>query len=355
MSIIKHYLQARQQKMNTSALADYAYLNARVSILATYLLSDTHLTDFLTQPIEQQRTGIPTLDTLLENEHVSIHLVEQAWLLELLEDFKVLARSLQGSARAFFTYWFRKYEITNLKTLLRGKLAGLDAPTIAAQLLDVGTLAALPLEQLLRTEDVSELLRRLDNSPYGNVARQARRVFEQDHQSYSLDAAIDRHYLLELNKRAHALDATQRQQLLPLHGIFMDRFNLLWLLRYRFAYQLSAAETYYLLIPTRYRLDRANLLHLVELNNLTEVLAHLPDSLKQLLVDANDVSSVEYRLNAEVRRVAEYTLHRHSFSLAKVIAYIVLRELEMHRMLAIIKGKRLGLKPANILIAAELQ
>lgn len=341
--------------MNTQTLAAYAYLNARVSILATYLLSDARLTDFLTQPPEQQRTGLPTLDTLLADEHVNVNLIEQAWFLELLEDFKVLARSLQGTARTFFTYWFRKYEITNLKTLLRGKLAGLDAPTIAAQLIDVGTLAALPLEQLLHTEDVSELLRRLDNSPYGNVARQARRVFEQDHQLYSLDAAVDRHYLLELDKRAQVLDLHQRQRLLPLLGIFMDRFNLLWLLRYRFAYQLSPAETFYLLMSTGYRLDRTNLLHLVELGSFSEVLAHLPDSLKRLLADANDVSTVEYRLNAEVRRVAEYTLHRHSFSLAKVIAYIVLRELEMHRMLAIIKGKRLGLKLENILIAAELK
>jgi len=47
-------------------------------------------------------------------------------------------------------------------------------------------------------------------------------------------------------------------------------------------------------------------------------------------------------------------LQWHSFSLAKVIAYMTLRELEMHRVLAIVKGKRLGLQITYIQTAAEL-
>ena len=35
----------------------------------------------------------------------------------------------------------------------------------------------------------------------------------------------------------------------------IDGTNLIWLLRYRFVYQLPAAETYYLLIPASYRLS----------------------------------------------------------------------------------------------------
>ena len=34
----------------------------------------------------------------------------------------------------------------------------------------------------------------------------------------------------------------------------VDRVNLVWLLRYRFAYNLSPAQAYYLLIPASHRL-----------------------------------------------------------------------------------------------------
>jgi len=75
----------------------------------------------------------------------------------------------------------------------------------------------------------------------------------------------------------------------------MDRFNLLWLLRYRFAYNLSAAETYYLLVPTAYQLNRTSLQQLVEFNSLPEVLEHLPESLSNLLLEVEDTLT-EYDL-----------------------------------------------------------
>jgi len=338
-----------------STLAQYAYLNARVSGLATRLLSEDRLLDMINQPLGQQRTGLPLLDNLLNDAHLTTNIVEQAWISGLLADFKVLVRSLTGGARELLTYWLRKYEITNLKAIVRGKMAGLSAEVITAQLLDLGPIATLPLEQLLRTEDINELLRHLSNTPYSNIARQARRVFDQEHQPYSLDAAIDRHYLLELDKRVHSLETTQRHLILPLMAIFIDRFNLLWLLRYRFAYHLSAAETFYLLLPTHYRLNRTNLIHLVELNSLQEVLKRLPEFFHPILANAETIVQVEQRLNHQIRQTAQQTLHLNSFSIAKAIAYMMLRELEMHRILAIVKGKRLQLTPATILVAAELQ
>jgi len=328
-------------------MTHYAYLNARVSILADGLLSETRLTALLNQPLGQQHTGNPTLDELLNNNTVEQNLIEQAWLMRMLADFQVLVRPLSGADRDLLMYWFHKCDIANLKAIVRGKIAGLDAVTISEQLLELGPLSALPIEQLLRTEDIGE------KSPYGNIARQARRVFEKEHQLYSLDAAIDRHYLLGFLHKIRALDTKQRQHLLPLVSIFMDRFNLLWLLRYRFAYNLSAAETYYLLIPTPYQFNSSRLQSLVELNSLADVLAHLPEPLSHLLADANNTYTVDQRLIMEIRRVADITLKLHSFTLAKAFAYVLLREMEMRRVMAIIKGKRLNLKNNTIQEAAE--
>lgn len=337
-------------------MTDYAYLNARVSILAERLLSEKRLTALLNQPLgafSHATSNEENLDDLLNDNSVEQTLIEQAWLMRMLTDFKILVRPLAGAARELLMYWFHKCDIANLKTIVRGKIAGLDSDLISAQLLELGPLTTLPIEPLLRTEDIGELLRRLENSPYGDIAIQARRVFEKDHQLYSLDAAIDRHYLLGFVRRVRALDTTQRQHLAPLIGIFMDRFNLLWLLRYRFAYNLSAAETYYLLVPTSYQLNRARLQHLVELNSSTEVLEHLPEPFFSLLLDADNTFTVEQRLTIEIRRVAELTLKLRSFTLAKVFAYVLLREMEMQRVMAIIKGKRLNLKNDIVLLAAE--
>jgi V/A-type H+-transporting ATPase subunit C len=339
-------------------MTDYAYLNTRVSIFAGHLLSETHLTKLLDQQgssLSLSNGGLgANLEKLLNDNTVDHALIEQAWLMRMLTDFQILVRPLLGVARELLMYWFHKGDIANLKTIVRGKIAGLDAKAISDKLLELGPLATLPIEQLLRTEDVSELLRRLENSAYGNIARQARRVFEKDHQLYSLDAAIDRHYLLGFMQRIRAIDTIQRQHLLPFISIFMDRYNLLWLLRYRFAYNLSAAETYYLLVPTPYQLNHTRLQSLVELNSLQEVLAHLPEPLYSLLFEAESIFAVDQRLITETRRAAESTLKLHHFTLARVFAYVLLREMEMRRVMAILKGKRLNLDKKMILTAAEL-
>ena len=331
-------------------MVDYAYLNARVSILASNLLTEKRLAMLINQPLG---SSYPAYSTNLD-ELLSDSTLEQAWLMRMMTDFKILVRPLTGVTRDLLMYWFHKCDIANLKTIVRGKIAGLEAETITAQLLELGPLTTLPIEQLLRTEDVGELLRRLENSHYGKIAHQARRVFEKDHQLHSLDAAIDRHYLLGFVQRVRAIDTVQRQHLAPLIGIFMDRFNLLWLLRYRFAYNLSAAETYYLLVPTSYQLNRTRLQHLVELGSLSEVLEHLPEPLYSLLLNTDNTFKVEQQLTLEVRRVAKLTLRLRSFTLAKVFAYVLLREMEMQRVMTIIKGKRLNLKNDVISLAAEL-
>jgi len=339
--------------MNT--VTEYAYLNARVSAMAEKLLPEEKLIELLNQPLGQQHIDRDTeLDDLLNDEKVDPSLIEKAWFMYLVADFRVLVRSLSGAAREFITYWFRKCEITNLKTIVRGKVSGLSPEAISKQLIDLGELATLPIEQLLRTEDVSELLRHLDSTHFSTIARQSRRVFEQEHQLHALDAAIDRHYLLGFEQRIQALDSTQRKHVTPLMGMLMDRFNLLWLLRYRFSYQLSPAETYYLLIPASYTsINRTLLQKLVELNNLEEIIALLPEHLHTVIGDVEDTYSVEHKLNTELMQVAQYTLRWRSFTIAKAMAFVLLRELEMRRVLAIIKGKRLGLKSGVILGAAD--
>ncbi|MDD2816821.1 MAG: V-type ATPase subunit [Thiotrichaceae bacterium] len=332
----------------------YAYLNARVAVLATRLLPESHLYELFHAKAGQSQSSTRNLDDWLKDDSLDFKLLEQAWFLKMLDDFRVLIRPLTAADRDLLLYWLRKNEIANLKTILRGKLAGLSADNIASQLLELGQLASLPLEQLLNTEDVSELLRHLENSPYGTIARQSRRAFEERHDLHALDSAIDRHYLLGLVAKLKTLESSSRKALLPLVSAWVDQFNLLWLLRYRFSYQLSSAETFYLLIPTSYHLNREVLLRLVELNSLEEVLAQLPEPLRGLLADTDSIFNVEQRLLENLKHVAEHTLRWENFSIAKALAYLFLRELEMWRVLAIVKGKRLKLPPSAIAAAAHL-
>lgn len=327
-------------------LPSASYLDTRLSIMAAELLPDAALGGLIEQPLD---SGIcRALDLDPDAVTGSPLLVEHALSRQLLTDLAVVLRPLTGPAREFFGFWARRFELANLKALIRGKLRHTPADEIERQFHETPGFTRLPMERLLRTEDVTELLRQIEAGPYGAIARQARRALEERHDSAVLEAVIDQRYYLGLVQRARQLPAPERQALDRLLGAQLDRLNLGWLLRYRLAYGLSPAETYYYLIGQGRLLGRDRLLGLVELNDLEAVLAALPASLAERLADAPDVFTVETRMQAWVRAQARALLRGGAPTVARAYAYLVLRDAQLRRLRAVLQGKRLGLDPGLI-------
>ena len=339
-----------------SAAADYAYLHGRVSLLAEGLISQDQLLALLDCTVDEEpkilhAASLPQLDPSVISD---ANLLEQGLITDLVEDFITLGRALTGTARDLLVYWARRFELSNLKAIIRGKMAQESLDTIHSRLIDIGPFASLPVEKLARTEDVAELLRVVETTPYADIARQARRVYEKQQQLFALDAAIDRRYFVGLTKRAKTAGTGDSEPLRALIGSIIDRTNLSWLLRYRFAYELAPAEAYYLLIPAGYLLDSHMLLKLAQLNDIPEVISQLPPALASRLDGATTVIEVDREMERASDRVASSVLRRTAFNLARAFAYLVLRERDLLRCHAVLKGKRLKIDPDTIRQASGL-
>lgn len=334
----------------TGATANYAYLHTRVSVLAEQLLPMDVLERLIVCPPEQESEFLERAGLSLRLEHGADDpaVLEQKLTDAFIADFTVLARALSGVQRDLLVYWARHYELSNLKAIIRGKMSDQPAEKIREQLLDIGSFATLPIDELLRTDDVAELLRMVETTPYADIARQARRIYEEQQDQFALDAAVDRRYLAGINKRGMALGANDRRILRPLIGAILDRFNLVWLLRYRFAYNLTPAETYYLLIPGGYHLRSPELQALAQLGSFEEVLSNLPAALAQQLERASCTNSVDRLLELQIGSIAESILRHTAFNLARACAYLLLRELDLARIHAVLRGKRLQMNQETI-------
>ncbi|WP_077729674.1 V-type ATPase subunit [Methylocaldum sp. 14B] len=330
------------------AVARYAFFNARVALLAGRLLPRERLAALIDALEEQEREvlGRAGLDAEAARDPVGL---ESALITLFLADLVALVRALTGPARDFFIYWAHRFEVSNLKAIIRGKLAGEPVSALREQLTDIGPYATLPLDELLNAEDIPELLRRLERTPYyADMARQARRIFEERRDLFALDAALDRRYYAGLSQRAQAIKSTDGRNLQILVGSLIDRINLVWLLRYRFAYHLPPAEAYYLLIPASYRLSSRRLLELAELTSVEEIIARLPAPFTRLLANVSTIPEVTDILRHWTWQLAETMLKHGAFDLARGFAYLLLRDRELRRIRAVLKGKRLGIEPSLI-------
>ncbi len=328
----------------------YAYANARVSVLSGRLFDEASFERFFSASTEErarllQKAG---LDFLVEIERPGPEVLEQGLIAALLDDYTVLLRPLTGKARALAAYWMRRFEISNLKVIIRGKIAGQGRAMIAAQMVDLGRFTTLPLDEMLRTEDVDELIRFLERTTFQHIAREGLKAFRKDRDLFALDSAIEHRYFNGLAEMRRGLSQSERQAVDPLLGAIIDQINLIWLMRYRFTYGMAPAEAYYLLVSGGRNLDGGRLMLLAQMGSVAEVVAHLPESLGRRVGGAVEVVAVERALEAHVNDVAKRVLKGTVFNLGRVFAYLLLREKQLLRIHAILKGAYLGLDTAEI-------
>ncbi len=333
-----------------SAASRYAYLDTRVSLFAGRLLTDQDI-----ERLIQDGAGEPTPPPGLDNEigldsEADLAGIDHAMMPQLLNELSVLLRSVSGNERDLLRYWANRFEIANLKTLIRGKMVGRKAQVLRSELADLGPFSRVPVDALLLSSDVAELLRQLEQTVYADIARDVRRSFDQQQDLFTIDASIDRHYFNGLARRARAVGQDAR----TLVGSVLDRVNLVWLLRYRFTYNLPPAQAYYLLIPASHRIDRERLLQLNQLEGMAPVLEALPPPFDDLLRGARSTSEVTRRLERHTWGVAERILLGRRFNPTRALAYMVLRERDLRRVRAIVRGRRLGMDPATIRVATGL-
>jgi V/A-type H+-transporting ATPase subunit C len=324
--------------------AQYAYLHARVSLYAARLLPPGRLAELIDRPYEDEaQTGERDEASLRESRIDATAQyagdLDQSNVNLLLQELAVLARPLTGAPRALLDYWAHRFELGNLKAIIRGKMAGQPQVAIAEQLLDMGSFTSLPTAELLQSDTPAELLRRLEQTPYAEIARQARHLLEQGEALFALDAALDRRYFAGLVRRSRAIEGSAGRLLRALVGSIVDRVNLVWLLRYRHAYKLSPAQAYYLLIPASHRLAPEQLQRLAQYENLDEAVAGLPPPFERMLAGARNTTEVTLKLERETWRIADDALRHSSFNVARALAYMVLRERDLRRLRAVLRGR----------------
>ncbi|WP_177420676.1 V0D/AC39 family V-type ATPase subunit [endosymbiont of Lamellibrachia barhami] len=329
--------------MNSSA--SQTYLKTRVNIFATQLFTDDRILELLDMPLEELSgtfglTGI--IESHLAPQQLN-HALEQSLLHSLMSDLSVLLRPLDGTSRVLLVYWSRKFALFNLKTLIRCKLNELSLEEVSGYLHHLPDIIRLPHEKLLQAENILEMLHLLEHGPYQSIARQARQVYEEKNEPFSLDAAIDRSYFQGMVKYSNSNSQIDREGLKELIGMLTDRQNLLWVLRYRFMYQLSSGETYYLLVPFGKYLDRNRLMELVNLDSFQSVLEKLPPKLSRIVSGTTNAMQARQRLDfylsGEMRRLIRFS----PSPATRALAYLVARDTDLKRLNALLQGKLLGL------------
>lgn len=326
-----------------SRLADQAYLRTRLAIMSANLLGHDGLTALTRLALEDlaKRTGFDAVKG--NNDATRLAAFERALMQTWLDELSALLRPLEGPARKLLTQWASRYELLNIKVLVRGKIGQLPNDEIERSLFRLPGFLSLNHDELLNTDSVPELLRHLQNTRYQRLATQALRQYEERPDPFLLDATLDQQFYGDLINRAQQLAGDDRAETLNLIGRIVDRHNLVWSLRYRFNYGLQASEVLYLAIDGGRILNRARLQQILQADTLSEALRQLPPGLLSHGEMPPQITLIEVAMRNELSQYAERAMRRSPSALTSVLAYLVLRYGEITKIYAIVHARVYGL------------
>jgi len=107
-------------------------------------------------------------------------------------------------------------------------------------------------------------------------------------------------------------------------------------------------------VPSPRLLHRERLLALVNIETFEQVLQALPPPLDALLADSPSIIEVQRRMGRYVAREARGILRRSPSAVARALAYLILREMDLFLLFSLIQGRLLELSTEVVEVALEI-
>jgi V/A-type H+/Na+-transporting ATPase subunit C len=309
----------------------------------------SRLLDGLTWTRLLQAGSFPELGQLLSQTGLASdgHLLLQNLRGEIAAAGCRLVRFLPPRAAGVLAWYNRRFEIENLKAVLRAVHYQLEPRRAAAALIP------LPSDRwrfgaLIEAESIPTVIEGIRDSPFARPLEHAMERYQQERRLFYLEVALDLFYfqrLVRLIERQGGREAADARRFL---GRWIAIQNLTWAYRYRIYGGMTPEEI------VNYTLHHAfaaglDAVRRVALGSpLPMEAGRLGFHISPEVSELEGLTEVEFLAEQERFRSATVVIGRPLFGLRGVFAYLWLLEAQVRDLIVIVEGKRAGLASAEI-------
>jgi V/A-type H+/Na+-transporting ATPase subunit C len=270
-------------------------------------------------------------------------------LRKLAEEASDIAAQLSSPGADLVHWLVRRFQVENLKIILRGVLTGSDSEACRRHLLPLPREYSLGIEDSDVAKSFDELLRRLPRGGLRTMLMEAIGLYPGNTHPFFYEAALDHGYFEELLGQTEALTGEDRELVKPMVTQEIDAFHLILVARGRFIHQLDGKMLLPLHVPDT-RISRgcfaamlaAPDLRAAAVRALGRAIDELPGESGNSATDAGLVSpaGLERLTRQRFRCLTNRAFRRSHMGLAVVVAFIELRRLEVANLITLSEGIR---------------
>lgn len=285
------------------------------------------------------------IDELAIN-YKGVELVERTLQLNLANKFSKLINISPQELKALIRIYLKRYDIYNIKTILRAKFSNLAQEDIGKHISPVSTEKKVFFEKLVAQKNVEEVVASIDFIEEKDL-RSALEHFKTTNSLIYIENVLDKHYFTYVMSQLKYLSTEGK-----LYKKFLmneiDVLNVKTILRAKkenmpeqqikelvFSYGSLKKPLVDILIKS----DFANVLKQLEetqFKNAIEKYIKEPDKI--------NFTELEISLDKHILEESKKLAKQHPMSVDVILGYIFLKDIEVRNITRIIKAKQLGLR-----------
>jgi len=326
----------------------FSYINAKVRSLKSYLLDQSDyenllktkgyygLTEYLkyTPYCKNINEGISSYDELIE-----------IYYKNLFEDYVKLINSLSGHIKKLVYHLYQRYELENLKVILRTVCYNRPIEKTKNLLFPLVKYQTISIQEILTSKDPVDLILNLRGTWYHEPLMNSLYRFENEGETFPLEMALDLNYYKQLWEIVTSLSCKDQKIAKSILGVQLDALNILWIIRFKERYHLSPEEILnYSLFHGTYisKKVRKKLAYSVNQKDIVTNLEGTP--YKRILSGINDPEISYVRLLQYTLLLVKKNWYKYPFQIGTILDYIFLKDMEIKDLITITEGKRMGIE-----------
>ena len=263
---------------------------------------------------------------------------------DLFDDYEKIIKAAPGRGKGLILHLYQKYELENLKAVLRTVGSGKRGQNMEKLLLPIGEPQSFSAEDLLRLKSPDEILSRLKGSWYYEPLKNSIYRFEEEKETFPMEMALDQWYYRRLWKIILSLGCREKKTARGLFGVFIDILNIIWIFRFKQMGHFSAEEILNYSLMYGGHLSPVLLKRLAYSSDQKDVLRNLTGtSYQKLLACLNDLEAISVPLWRYFLSLAEKNWCGFPFQIGTILDYILFKEMEVRDLVTLTEAKRLHL------------
>ncbi|AIZ57092.1 Archaeal/vacuolar-type H+-ATPase subunit C [Candidatus Methanoplasma termitum] len=334
---------------------NYAYTVARVKAKKSLLLGEEDYNKMLMMTVPEisryiSETGYGKEMADLAGRMAGMDLLEHATHLNMANVFSSILRSSTGELYDMVSAYLEKWDIWNLKVILRGKSYGLNADGIREDLVPAGILGAESLDKLIALETDDDVISNFGKMTRMSFPQEVLAAYKASGNLGEIEDFLEKtHYVRLINN----INPASRPSRLFLEYIKeeVDMKNFETILKLKSEGIYGEQVMKYIISGGRRIDDRllTTLANAEDVNTMMSEVSQLEfsEAIKEAL-EAKDLTAVVSSLRRFELNKAKKFSHLYPLSVIPVVDFMIHKELEIKNIRAIARGTESGLDRETI-------